>query len=330
MLLEAQKKRPAHLPPGPPRLCVVIDTEEEFDWGRPLSRDSRSVTSIAAQEKAQGVFRKHGIVPTYVVDHPVASDPAAVEILRDFAQRGECDIGTHLHPWVSPPDDEEVTSKNSYPGNLPPALEREKLTRLTDTIEVAFGQRPTVYRAGRYGAGPNTAGILAELGYRVDSSVAAHGNFTGDGGPDYSLYSPQPYWLDEQHSLLEIPLSCGLVGALRHSPLLFRLSHADLPVKLKAPGILAKLGLLERIRLSPEGIALEDQRRLTESMRRDGYNAFVYSYHSPSLAPGHTPYVRDEAGLEAFLARMDGYFSYFLEELGGQPSSLTEIYELLH
>ena len=330
MLLEAQKKRPAQLAPGPPRLCVVIDTEEEFDWGRPLSRDSRSVTSIAAQEKAQAVFRKHGIVPTYVVDHPVASDPAAVEILKDFAQRNECEIGTHLHPWVSPPDDEEVTSRNSYPGNLPAHLEREKLARLTDTIEAAFGRRPTVYRAGRYGAGPNTAGILAELGYRVDSSVAAYGNFTGDGGPDYGLYSPQPYWLDEQHSLLEVPVSCGLVGALRHSPQLFSLATADLPAKLKAPGILAKLGLLERIRLSPEGVSLDDQRRLTESMRRDGYNAFVYSYHSPSLAPGHTPYVRNDAGLDAFLARMDAYFSYFIGELGGQPSSLTEIYELLH
>ena len=325
MLPDAQKSRPVALPSGPPRLCVVIDTEEEFDWGRPLSRESRAVTAISAQDRAQAVFRKFGIVPTYVVDYPVASDPAAVERLKSFADRGECDIGSHLHPWVNPPDEEAVTPRNSYPGNLPAMLERDKLLRLTETLERAFGHRPTVYRAGRYGAGPNTAEILTGLGYRVDSSVAAYGDFRDDGGPDYSLHSPQPYWLDERRSLLEIPVSCGLVGKLRGLPQLLRLARAPLPNKLRAPGILARLGLIERIRLSPEGIDLEDQIRLTESLVQDGQQVFVYSYHSPSLEPGHTPYVRNEADLEDFLQRMEGYFSYFMRKLGGQASSLAAI-----
>lgn len=325
MLLQAQSSRPATLPPGPPLLCVVIDTEEEFDWGRPLSRESRAVTAISAQHKAQALFEKHGIVPTYVVDYPVASDPQAAATLKAFLEASACEIGTHLHPWVNPPDEEPVTPPNSYPGNLPPELEREKLLRLTDLIEAAFGRRPSVYRAGRYGAGPNTAAILGELGYRVDSSVAAFGNFTADGGPDYSFHAPRPYWLDEARSLLEVPVTCGLVGALRHHPRLFKQSQGAWQTKLKAPGILARFGLIERIRLSPEGIALEDQRRLTESLLADGQQLFVYSYHSPSLAPGHTPYVRNEAELESFLARMDGYFGYFLDELGGRPSSLSEV-----
>jgi hypothetical protein len=42
---------------------------------------------------------------------------------------------------------------------------------LTDTLEAAFGTRPTVYRAGRYGVGPNTAELLQELGYEIDVSV---------------------------------------------------------------------------------------------------------------------------------------------------------------
>ncbi len=326
MLLEAQKSRPATLPPGPPRLCVVIDTEEEFDWGRPLSRNSRSVASIAAQERAQAVFRRHGIVPTYVVDYPVASDPDAAGTLKGFLDRGECEIGTHLHPWVNPPDEEAVTSRNSYPGNLPENLEREKLERLTETIERAFGSRPLVYRAGRYGAGPNTAKILSEMGYLVDSSVAAFGNFTDDGGPDYSLHSPTPYWLDAQRQLLEVPLSCGLVGILRHSPQLFRLGNAPLAAKFRAAGVLSKAGLIERIRLSPEGIDLPDQERLTKSLLRDGHQVFVYSYHSPSLEVGHTPYVQSEGDLQAFLERMDGYFRFFFDTLGGKPSSLTEVY----
>src|SRR3546814_5427653 len=62
----------------PPLLLVVIDTEEEFDWHLPHSRDNTSVSAIAAQGPAQQIFARHDIVPTYVVDYPVATTPAAV------------------------------------------------------------------------------------------------------------------------------------------------------------------------------------------------------------------------------------------------------------
>src|SRR3546814_1774194 len=62
----------------PPLLLVVIDTEEEFDWHLPHSRDNTSVSAIAAQGPAQQIFARHDIVPTYVVAYPVATTPAAV------------------------------------------------------------------------------------------------------------------------------------------------------------------------------------------------------------------------------------------------------------
>src|SRR3546814_4149526 len=47
-------------------------------------------------------------------------------------------------------------------GNLPPELEHAKLAALTEAIAGAFGARPVVYKAGRYGVGPATAGIRSE------------------------------------------------------------------------------------------------------------------------------------------------------------------------
>src|SRR3546814_2972606 len=102
----------------PPLLLVVIDTEEEFDWHLPHSRDNTSVSAIAAQGPAQQIFARHDIVPTYVVDYPVATTPAAVAVLKSFFDQGACRIGTHLHPWVNPPFQEVVNATNSYPGNL--------------------------------------------------------------------------------------------------------------------------------------------------------------------------------------------------------------------
>lgn len=314
----------------PPLLLVVVDTEEEFDWSRPHARESTGVTAISAQRRAQEVFAHHAITPTYVVDYPVAVSPAAVEALRVFADSGRCRIGTHLHPWVNPPFTEAVNAYNSYPGNLPANLEREKLEILTAAIAEAFGARPVIYKAGRYGVGPETARILEELGYLIDVSVVPFTSFAADGGPDFSAAAFHPSWFGSNGNLLEIPLSCGFYGLLRSlGPTLFPRVSSHLGMRLRVPGILARSGLLERIRLTPEGVDLAANIRLARSLYDQGCRIFSFTYHSPSLVPGMTPYVRSEQQLSEFLRTMDGFFSFFSEQLGGRPSEPLEVYELL-
>src|SRR3546814_8689236 len=80
-----------------------VCSSDLFDWHLPHSRDNTSVSAIAAQGPAQQIFARHDIVPTYVVDYPVATTPAAVAVLKSFFDQGACRIGTHLHPWVNPP-----------------------------------------------------------------------------------------------------------------------------------------------------------------------------------------------------------------------------------
>ena len=158
-MLRQSHHRPARLAPGtPPVLLVIIDTEEEFDWGQPFDRASTGTTSIAGQPLMhERVFDPLGIVPTYVIDWPVATTPASSAVLRGLMEAGRCEIGTHLHPWVSPPHDEEVSRSNSYAGNLPRELEYDKLRMLTEAITRSFGRAPVTFKAGRYGLGPHTA-----------------------------------------------------------------------------------------------------------------------------------------------------------------------------
>ncbi|MFQ5466708.1 MAG: polysaccharide deacetylase family protein [Kiloniellaceae bacterium] len=309
----------------PPLLTVVIDTEEEFDWAKPLARANTSVESIAAQPKAQAIFDRYGLVPTYVIDYPVATSALAADVLGGFLREGRCEIGAHLHPWVNPPDEETVNPRNSYPGNLPPALERAKLERLTGAIEAGFDVRPRVYKAGRYGVGPATATILADLGYQVDISVVPRTEFSADGGPDFRAFGADPYWFADGR-ILEVPLSCGFAGLLAGwGPSLYPRLFGRLALALHAPGVAARLGLLERIRLTPEGIDPAAHRRLTESLLAQGTRVFSLTYHSPSLAPGHTPYVADAGDLERFLAALDRYLGYFMNELGGRPTTPSRL-----
>jgi len=311
-----------------PILSVVIHTEEEFDWNSQFDRTATGVAHARHLHRAQDIFDDFGVRPTYVVDYPIASQQEAVGPLKAFADEGRAEIGAHLHPWVSPPYTEELNQRNSYPGNLSPDLEQAKLERLTETIAQAFGSAPRSYLAGRYGLGPDTAEILDRLGYRVDISPAPPIDFRADTGPDYSGFSNHPYWFGPGNRLLGLPGTGAFVGILRRlgRPLYPRITHQALRWA-RLPGILSRLRLLERIRLSPEGYLLAEQRRLTKSLLQQGIRIFVFSFHSPSVHPGYTPYVRTEGDLQTFLDCVRGYLEFFMGELGGISMTATEVRE---
>lgn len=310
-----------------PRLVVAIDTEEEFDWSKPHNRASIAVSNAAAQKLAHNrVFDQFGIVPTYFVDYAMASQLEGYEPLRQLLNDGKCRIGAHLHSWVSPPHDEEVSAITSYAGNLPPGLERKKLALLTEEIKKQFGTAPTVYRAGRYGVGPETTAILHDLGYTIDMSVVPKTNLSGEAGPNFISCPDRPYWFGPDSNLLEIPLSVGFVGALHGAwwPL-YEATRTPLGMALHIPGIMARLRLLERIQLTPEGITLNEQIRLTRALYARGQRVFSYNYHSPSLVPGLAPYVSSSDELELFLDKMTKYFSFFFNELGGVAATPDDV-----
>lgn len=317
-------RSPLPVPPGwPPTLLFVIDTEEEFAWNGPRDPEARSVRNVLCLPLLQAVLDRHGVIPAYLVGHPVATDPAAVSVLREIAEDQRCEIGGHLHPWVTPPIEETMSFRNSYACNLPPALERRKLETLTTSITAAFGTAPRIFKAGAYGVGPHTAGFLAALGYRVDSSVVPFTDFSASGGPDFREWGPEPFRTVE--GIVEIPLTAGFAGVLsEHGPAAFPVLERTTLRALRAPGVAARLGLLERLRLSPEGNTLSDMVRLTRAALARGERLFMLSMHSSSLLPGATEYARTEAERDALLTRIDGYLGFFHSALGGVGLRVSE------
>src|SRR5690606_23399320 len=187
------------------RFLLTVDTEEEFDWAKPLTRDQHALLHVPALATFQAFCENEGVTPVYLVDWPVARSAEAAEILRGAVASGKAEVGVQLHPWVNPPFDEELNRANSFAGNLPRALEQAKFAKLRDAIEANFGAAPLIYRAGRYGTGPATADILAEGGIAIDTSVRARFDYSAEGGPDYRGHPLTPYWLDDERTLLELP-----------------------------------------------------------------------------------------------------------------------------
>jgi hypothetical protein len=88
-------------------------------------------------------------------------------------------------------------------------------------------------------------------------------------------------------------------------------------------GLLARSGLIGRVALTPEGMPLAEVRRAVDRLLEDGLRLFSISFHSPSVEPGNTPYVRNARDLDRFYAWWYGVFDHFARR-GIEPASFDE------
>jgi len=196
-------------------VLVGIDTEADDQW----SHEGRRRIQVRNAERLpalQALFESFGVRPSYVVSYEMATREESAPILKELARSGRCEIGTHLHPWSSPPFRPEDLDGHTYPHNLPPELLERQITELTGVIETNLGARPTSYRAGRNGFDGRTLPILERLGYTVDTSVDPLFNERRKQGMLFAgapLFPYHPDYLDVRRPgasrLLEIPISAA-------------------------------------------------------------------------------------------------------------------------
>ncbi len=303
------------------RFSITVDTEEEFVWGAGFSRTGHGLASVPALADGQRYFASAGVKPLYYVDAPVLGCDEAAAIFSGLVADNSADFGVHLHPWVTPPFVETVTVTNSYAGNLPESVERSKIRANCDLMESNIGLRPIAYRAGRYGIGPNTLNILAQEGFRFDSSVRSLFDYRDDGGPDFRNETLHPHRVGPMGTIVELPLTTLFTG---HGNRFGRSLYRRLDATPTVRGLLARAGLIERIPLTPEGVPADKACDAIDIALDIGLPLLTMSFHSPSLAPGHTPYVRDAADLAAFYHWFDVVLDHCARR-GVSNASLADI-----
>ena len=325
---DARPLDPAAVPPLVGTL--VIDAEEDFDWNRPLRDTARSTEHLHDLIELAALFARHRAVPTYLVTLPVLQDEAAVASLRALWERGQCVLGLQLHPWVTPPFEEESSPRNSYLTNLEANQEEQKLLTLKSLFERRFGVAPTIFRAGRYGLSRNTPHLLEKHGFFIDTSIAPRTNFARQGGPDYRRDDAGLFWFGTQRRLLEVPLCRDVVGwGSRFASGRIGMSERLGPLGLVTGALFARTRCAERITLSPEGNDVAAMQRLLHGLLARGHGVFSLSFHSSSLSPGRNPYVRDEADQRSFIERLDAALAQMGDMLPGGFISLDRVPFLL-
>lgn len=302
------------------KLFVTIDTEEDT-WGD-YTTTHNPVENIARLPILQDIFDRYGAVPTYLINWPVVTNKNARHILTEIIDRGRCEIGTHCHPWNTPPFEERINEHNSQICNLSYELIMKKIETLHKAIVKYFKVTPVCFRAGRWGFGSGVARSIHKLGYRVDTSITPFVDWTNDWGHDFSEASTFVYRFDpddilrekEGGRLLEVPPTIGfyqknfkLCNSVRKW--ILKRSH----LRCHILGILDRLRILNFRWLSPEFSSGSDMIRLSKTFIRSGHDFLNLTFHSTSLLPGKSSFVHNQEQLENFFYDVEMFLEFAVD-----------------
>ncbi|OPY32628.1 MAG: hypothetical protein A4E32_01210 [Methanomassiliicoccales archaeon PtaU1.Bin124] len=291
-------------------MVITIDAGVDLSPDGTVSKEEsfRSVLE-GIPDRLEPLFRTHGANGSYLVSGEVLERDDCVEVLHEV--KGE--VGTLLQG--------EMVEPLRYDGQMgglelremqcfyEPRLERMKMTVLTDLFRERMGKRPSSFRAGHFGAGESTASILADLGYKVDSSVTPGIDWDlPEGRSDYTFSPSQPYHLGNdiaepgEGPVLEVPvtLSSGWMHRATHV-------SADSQFARKWNRVVGKTmpGTWFRPTFHSERQMISAGRN---EMARNRHNDLVVlnmALSSTESIGGCGPYARDEDECHALLTRLN-------------------------
>ena len=286
---------------------VTIDAEGDDLWSRPAEATTHNAAYVGRFQRVCGT---HGMKVTYLTDYRMAGSNVFRDVVRDAVGRGQAEVGMHLHAWDTPPYAPLTNDDARYMPYLveyPEAVMLDKIASVTKRLEETFEQPLVSHRAGRWTFDHRYAGMLVDMGYRVDCSVTPHvswrssrGAPLGAGGSDYTWFPETPYFVDEtdvalagNSPLLEVPMTI-----VSHRPsFVERLVHAG-GTAMRPLQAVADRVWPSALWLRP---TLTNRRSLLNIVRAAVHESRTHlqlMLHSSELMPGGSPTFRDGAAIE--------------------------------
>jgi hypothetical protein len=305
-------------------LAVTIDCEcdKGARWKARSPLAFEGVTEGIGRRLAP-LFRAYRAKPTYLVSPEVLRDAESVEVLS--ARGAGSELGTHLHGEYAEPGAFEPDVTSAFQRDYPPEVEGQKLAYLTEQFRSAFGRSPRSFRAGRFGVGPASMGLLESLGYAADSSVTPFVSWEGAGarGLTFVRAPTQPYRPSQrspgerdqagESSILEVPVT------IRPHPL------ARVPFLGRA----AEPRWLRPSRMSAAALVDVAKEEVAAARSRSPGVPVVLNamFHNVEVIPGASPYAETESEARTILERVAALLAFAASE-SMRFVSLSDVAEL--
>lgn len=290
------------------RIYITLDTEMDNDehWGKHYPPEYSSIIEGIPQF-LRPIWDKYDVHPIYFISPEVLYNEDCIRILKEEIRKGAI-IGAHLHPEYIEPDKIWGKEIEKYTAKFPcyeysTEIEKEKLMNLTKLIEDMLEVKPIWYRAARFGADTDTIKILAELGYKFDSSVTPHIDWSSKGGPKHNA-APDESYMISKNSIYEASYDQDEFSGVIEKPI---------TILKKRWGVLGKIlpdNWLFYKWLRPTHMTYLELKNVIKTMEKQRIEEGVMMFHSMEIMINKTPYVRNKWMQKYYLWRLDKIISY--------------------
>jgi hypothetical protein len=242
--------------------------------------------------------------------------------------RGDCEIGMHLHAWNSPPLDYSVSDNDfiTHPFLIEYPLEvmAEKVCFMTDLLKDIFSIDIVSHRSGRWAMNNEYSKILRGNSYKIDCSVTPGIDWSepGKGDPnllivadyrnapdDCYMMSKENYLIPGDSDMYEIPVT-----------VLKAEGHGKIDGFKKLAGTGSLLGrALRRVSpdvswLRPNGRNIVSMKRIIDRMSASSHDYVEFMLHSSELMPGGSPNFKTHDSIEKLYNDLQELFSYAVDK----------------
>lgn len=296
---------------------ITIDTEGDNLWEWKVG-DVVRTENVKYLTRFQTLANTYGFKPVWLSNYEMIADDAYVEFAKAITKDNSGEIGMHLHAWNSPPLYELPVVQNGAPYLIeyPEEVMEEKISYMTNFITKRVGIQPVSHRAGRWAMNDTYYSLLKKYGYKVDCSVTPHidwrtslGQTQGAKGTDYRQYPEEPYYIDEDKDLLEVPVTVR------------RGKKFYLPKRLTPRSIAGTVW--RRIKgqslwIRPNGYNFYQMKDVIDTVVQSKSDYAMFMIHSSELMPGGSPTFPNEQSIEQLYNDLEKLFAYVSQFFDGR------------
>lgn len=309
---------------------ITVDTEGDNLWQWKYG-DKIHTENVLYLDRFQKLCDKYKFKPVYLTNYEMISDDRYVEFINRNLEKGNCEIGMHLHALNNPPEYnfENIENENNVPYLIeyPKEVMDKKIAVLTETIIEKTGVKPVSHRAGRWATNNEYFELLLKYGYKIDCSVTPNVSWTtckgqtmNSCGNDYSEYPEEPYniFSNNNKSIYEIPMT---IRTSNKFILPDKLSLKEMGRSIK------HVFIRDVLWLRPNGKNLNKLIYLADFIQESKSEYLMLMIHSSELMSGGSPTFGTKGDIEVLYRHMDILFQHISENFYG--CTLKEYYEQL-
>lgn len=293
---------------------ITVDTEGDNLWEYHKGEPIKTINAEFIP-RFQSLCQKYGFKPVYLTNYEMAKDQYFIERAKEWLNKGNCEIGIHLHAWNNPPI---ISLNGPYQGN-PYLIEYDdnimhaKFEHLYNLIWRNFDSKPVSHRAGRWAMDDRYFLLLKDFGIKVDCSYTPGVSWQGAkgvtrGGSDYSSEFKGVQWIN---GVMEVPAT---IRRFRNA------SYGTFRHRLKS------LLLGENVWLRPAMSNYQSMKKVLDIITsEEDIDYAEFMIHSSELMPGGSPYFKTVEDVEYEYSIIESIFKY-AADCGYMGITLDEYY----